>query len=192
MRHEPCARASQAGFTFLGLMFAVMLMGLLAAAASVTVSFALRRDAEAQLLFVGRAYGVAIGSYVKTHAKDAQPYPTDLAQLLQDPRSLTPAHYLRRLYFDPITGRDEWGLVRSPEGGIIGVHSLSPRAPVRRHSDGAKDGIDFEHARTYQDWVFGPLSASDISAGGGSTSGPDDDAGIPAVIPPKVELPAGD
>ena len=30
-----------------------------------------------------------------------------------------------RHYIDPITGKRDWGLVIAPEGGFMGMHSLS-------------------------------------------------------------------
>jgi len=145
---------TQAGFTFLGLLFLIFLMGLMAAAAATTWTFSAQRDKELDLLFAGREYRFALGRYAAAHARQPQPYPTSLAQLLDDPGQLTPVRYLRRLYFDPMTGNSEWGLVRNARGGITGVYSLSAQAPVRRQAFDSRDGIDFAKATSYRDWIF--------------------------------------
>ena len=61
--------------------------------------------------------------------------------------------YLRRIYRDPITGKPEWGLVQSPTGGIMGVHSLSNGRPIKT---GAFDEADKEldGKVRYSDWQF--------------------------------------
>ena len=81
------------------------------------------------MLFVGNQFRQAIRSYVQ--AGPGQ-YPATLKDLLLDPRSPTPRRHLRRLFIDPITGKPDWGLVLAPEGGIMGVHSLSSREPLKR------------------------------------------------------------
>ncbi|MDZ4101273.1 MAG: hypothetical protein U1E12_06325 [Hydrogenophaga sp.] len=70
--------------------------------------------------------------------------------------------HLRRIPIDPLTGRDNWGLVRDAQGGIVGIHSLAAGVPIKR------TGFDprwktFDEAGTYQQWVFGqnnPLKAA--------------------------------
>ena len=188
---ESRLRGAEQGFTFLGLMFIIALMGLLAAAASVTWRFVSQRDREAQLLFAGLAYRDAITRYEQAHSGQPQPYPTALSQLLQDPQHLETVRYLRRLYFDPITGSDDWGLVRSPQGGITGVYSRSTERPIRTTSD---KGVpeDFADAKTYQDWVFTPIKRTPHAPSSASAPPPDDDEdrGVkPQPLPPAVPVP---
>lgn len=142
------------GFTFLGLMFLIAVMGLLATAAASLWAFTSQRQKEADLLFVGRQYRLALSRFVAAHAREPQPYPTELRQLLGGGEQPVPTRYLRRLYFDPMTGSTEWGLVRTPQGGITGIYSRSARTPVRRRADAGDDGIDFMKALSYRDWVF--------------------------------------
>ena len=42
-----------------------------------------------------------------------------------------PVRHLRRLYKEPITGQDEWGLVEAPGGGVMGVYSRSEDEPIK-------------------------------------------------------------
>ena len=161
------ARRHARGFTFLGLLFLILLMGLMAAAAATTWSFSGQRDREQELLFVGHEYRVALARYVAAHARQAQPYPTSLEQLLGNDDRLVPVHYLRRLYFDPITGGADWGLVKTPQGGISGVYSLSERRPIRTvaPSGAAEPGIAFAKAASYRDWVFSAAGGSGNAKG---------------------------
>lgn len=90
-----------------------------------------RAEREAELLFVGHQFRQAIRSYVQSGPRAGQ-YPGTLQDLMQDSRSPTPRRHLRRLFTDPITGKADWGLVTAPEGGIMGVYSLSNRQPQKR------------------------------------------------------------
>jgi hypothetical protein len=52
------------------------------------------------------------------------------------------------LYPDPITGGEF-----APDGGILGVHSLSAAAPVKTSGFKPRDA-GFENAARYSDWKF--------------------------------------
>ena len=36
----------------------------------------------------------------------------------------SPQHYLRKLYRDPVTNQQQWGIILAPEDGIMGVQSV--------------------------------------------------------------------
>jgi hypothetical protein len=59
---------------------------------------------------------------------------------------------LRRVYPDPITGSEKWGIVPSPDGGIAGVFSLSDERPLK--VAGFVTDKKFEDAERYADWKF--------------------------------------
>ena len=61
--------------------------------------------------------------------------------------------YLRRLYADPLSGKTEWGIVKAPDGGILGVHSLSEEATFKRAGFKRRDAT-FAGAQKYSDWKF--------------------------------------
>jgi type II secretory pathway pseudopilin PulG len=147
------------GFTYLGLMFVIAMLGLSAAAASTLWSVLERREREQDLLFAGRQVRTALRHYLAASpAGPGQPppaYPNSLEQLLLDRRFLVPVRHLRQLYPDPMGGGADWGLVRNPQGGIVGVFSLSQRAPIQH--EGFGPGEPFNQARSYRDWVFGDL-----------------------------------
>lgn len=137
------------GFTYLTVLFALAFLGLGLMIAGETWRTAVQREREAQLLYVGNQYRRAIQRYYQSGPAQ---YPRSLGELLKDARQAGVARYLRRLYPDPLTGSDRWGLVRTPAGGIMGVYSLSSAAPFKR--SGFAEGNDFADAGTYADWKF--------------------------------------
>ena len=126
----------QRGFTFLGLLVTVAVMGLLLTLAARVWSTTEQREREKQLLFAGHAYRLAIGSYFASGHR----FPATLEELLQDERNPIPKHHLRRLYPDPMTGKADWTLVLTPDGqGIMGVASSAQLAPLKRRNFGFND-----------------------------------------------------
>lgn len=146
-------RRRQAGFTYLGLLALIVLIGILLAAAGQVSATNTRRERERELLFVGHAYRVAIQSYFQSGHR----YPVKLADLLDDTRSgARLSHHLRQLYRDPITGTNGWTLLPAPDGGIMGVASPSNRAPLKQTNFDDADRT-FSDATTYGDWQFAYL-----------------------------------
>jgi type II secretory pathway pseudopilin PulG len=144
---------SQNGFTYLGILIIVMVMGAGLAATGTFWSSTAQREKERELLFIGNEFRQAIESYYR-RSPGASVYPKSLAELLDDKRFPMPQHHLRRIYADPMTGKPEWGLVEAPGGaGIMGVHSLSTSAPVKTGNFATADKA-FEEARKYSDWQF--------------------------------------
>lgn len=146
------------GFTYLGLMFLIALMGMAAAMASAVWSTTQRRDNERELVFTGRQFAAAIARYRKRSVDPARLYPRSLQELLLDDRGGQVHHHLRRIFVDPITGSRQWGLIQLPDGGIIGVHSLSERVPFERGFVMADFPVP-KDSRSYQDWHFVAPSA---------------------------------
>ncbi len=155
-------RGRSRGFTYLGLLFLVSLMALTAAAASALWSVAKHRDDERQLVFVGRQFEAAIESYKRVSKDPKLQYPRELEQLLSDDRFPEPAHHLRRVFHDPMTGQAQWGLIRSPEGGIVGVYSLSVRKPFPRLN--VTQDYRVPSRVSYRDWKFVAPSAREMVA----------------------------
>jgi type II secretory pathway pseudopilin PulG len=153
-------------------MFLAALMAMTAALAGSVWSVVAQRDRERELMFVGREYRRAIERYRADHARLPQPYPTALAQLLGDrEQQLVVRRYLRRLYPDPITGSSQWGLLRNPQGGIVGVYSLSERPPLRRRGAYIDEAIDWARARSHRDWVFAARNLGPGGPGGAGGAG---------------------
>ena len=143
----------QRGFTYLALLAAVAALGWGAAWIGETWSVTAQREKEQELLWVGEQYRQAIGLYCQRSPGGAKRYPERLEDLLEDKRHLATQRYLRRIYRDPMTGRSEWGLIRAPEGGIMGVHSLAERAPVRKVNLGVANS-KLQNASRISEWRF--------------------------------------
>ncbi len=160
-----CTRRCRAkrlqGFTYLGVLFIVSLLTLTAAAASAVWSTVQQRDKEVELVFAGRQFAAAIERYRVRSDRlaeiPARVYPDSLEALLNDERASQPVHHLRRLYLDPMTGDAQWGLIRLPDGGIVGVHSLSMRRPYPRTF--VTPDFSTPATTTYRDWHFMAPSA---------------------------------
>lgn len=144
---------AELGFTYLGVLFAIALMGTLFAITGESWHTASQREKERELLFVGDEFRDAIGLYYTRTPGNAKRFPRSLEEMLKDPRYLTTQRYLRKIYYDPVTASQEWGLVKAPDGGIAGVFSLSELAPMK--VDGfTAENAGFEGAQKYSDWKF--------------------------------------
>jgi type II secretory pathway pseudopilin PulG len=146
-------RVRNGGFTYLGVLFLVAIMGALLALTGAIWSTAQQREKERELLFVGHEFRKAIGSYYERTPGSIKRYPSTLNDLLKDNRQLAAVRHLRRIYADPITSSSEWGIVRAADGGIIGVHSLSTQ-PVIKQSNFSQQDVAFEKATKYAEWRF--------------------------------------
>lgn len=130
-------------------MIFVALAGAGLASYAQVASHAAQREKEAELLFRGNAFQAAIASYYKKE----QRYPTSLETLLEDKRYPMPVRHLRKLYRDPMSGEADWALVEAPGGGVMGVHSKSPQAPIKA-ANFSLANQEFAKAQRYSDWKF--------------------------------------
>jgi type II secretory pathway pseudopilin PulG len=147
-RTRTLARA--AGFTYIGLLIAVVVMGVALSAVGVVWRTQAQREREQELLFIGHDFERAIASYYKAGGHQ---YPQEIADLLDDKRGPVPLHHLRRFYNDPMTGAQDWNIIRVDMMGITGIASSSKDAPIKK--DGFnKDEDAFKDATSYGDWQF--------------------------------------
>ncbi|MEW6679344.1 MAG: type II secretion system protein [Pseudomonadota bacterium] len=142
----------QSGFTLLAVLFLVAALGIGLAALGTLWDTASRREKETQLLFVGDQYRRAIAAYYQASPGGQKRYPPTLQDLVKDNRFPQTKRHLRRLYPDPLTGKPDWGLVMK-EGGIAGIHSLSPQEPLKK-AHFTQPNQAFEGAKSYTDWQF--------------------------------------
>ncbi len=150
---RPRLRKGHGGFTYLAVLLVVALMGVGLAAVGVMWHTAQQRENERELLFVGHQFRQAIETYYQRTPGVGKRYPRSLEALLQDDRYLVPLRHLRQIYHDPMTGRAEWGTVPAPDGGVMGVYSLSEAASVKAANFADADR-DFEGKARYADWKF--------------------------------------
>jgi type II secretory pathway pseudopilin PulG len=153
--------ARQGGFTYIGLLFLVAMMGY---AMTVTIEVweqVRQRDREDELLYVGGQYRRALQRYFL--AGGGERYPRQLEDLLKDPRVPGTRRFLRQLYADPITGTNDWGLITAPGGLITGVYSKSEAEPIKKSQFRVADQA-FEDKKKYSEWVFAPIARSATAA----------------------------
>jgi type II secretory pathway pseudopilin PulG len=143
------------GFTYLAVLFVVaILAGGLGLVGEMWDTSA-RREKEAELLFVGHQYRVAIQRYYLSGPQ--RQYPPTLEALLKDPRRPGTERYLRKIYPDPITG-DAMVPILGPQGGIAGVRSASEAKPLKIAGFRVRDAA-FEGRQKYSEWQFLPSPA---------------------------------
>ena len=143
----------QTGFSYLTILFAIAVSGVVLAKAGIDWSQIAQREKEQELLFIGNQYRQAIALYYERTPGAVKRYPAKLEDLLSDARFNPSQHYLRKLYRDPVTNQKQWGLITAPEGGIMGVHSLSDASPIKSSNFKYADS-SFSGMTKYSDWQF--------------------------------------
>jgi len=181
-------RRRQPGFTYIGLLIFLAILGVASAATLSLGSLLQQRDSEAELMFVGSQYAAAFRSFFEATPAGQRQYPAKLEDLLRDPRYPGIRRHLRKIYVDPVTGSEEWGLVAAPGGGVMGIHSLSPREPIK------VAGFDPAFApladkKKYSEWIFG-FAAPGVIAPKGAVTLPGGTITSPSVTPPAQPSPA--
>jgi type II secretory pathway pseudopilin PulG len=187
----------QAGFTYLGLIIFVAIIGLVGAATLKIGSLLQRAAAEEELLDIGAAFSAALDSYAAATPRGASPYPPSLAELLKDPRSPAVRRHLRKIYVDPLTGKAEWGIVYlgGGETGVVAIHSLSSARPLKvANFDSRFKGLD--NKATISEWRFSagerslaPAVTSTQSGGPGAQPAPPVEQPAPTPAPTPVPTP---
>lgn len=143
----------QAGIVLVALLLAMMFSAVLAMAAAESWATSVRHEREAELLYAGQQYRLAIRSYYLGAPRgQARVLPAQLEDLLEDKRYTVPMHHLRRLYPDPITGSANWGLVQVGDR-ISGVYSPSEAKPLKQAGFDPAEAL-FEGRESYKDWAF--------------------------------------
>ena len=184
--------AQQRGFTYVGLLFAVVIIGLTLTVVAQVWRTTVQREREKELLWVGHAYRLAIASYFAFGHR----YPATLENLLTDDRFPVPKHHLRKLYPDPMTGRNDWKLLLTHDKNCIqGVASSSQLAPMKRDGFELVDAV-FKGAECVCKWTFiyfpyrwgagVPPAGLPITPGAGDGSNP----APGTTAPPGVALPS--
>lgn len=152
MRSGKAARR-ESGFTYIGVLLLVTVVGLWLAATGTVWHLEVQRDKERELLYIGNQFRDALDRYAASTVGSARRFPLRLEDLVLDERFAAKRRHLRRIYRDPMTGREDWGVIRTGDGQIIGVHSLSTEVPVKRANFAIRD-LAFTSKANYGQWVF--------------------------------------
>lgn len=139
-----------------------------------------QRERERQLLFAGDQYRLAIQRYFYAAPQGSpKTLPLTFKALLADDRYPMPVRHLRRIYPDPITGQP-WGEVRTEDGHLSGVYSLSEATPIKQTGFSGDDN-SFAEQTSYRNWVFFFKGASRLQ--GAPLTQPDSPSGTRPGIP---------
>ncbi|SDC85472.1 Type II secretory pathway, pseudopilin PulG [Massilia sp. PDC64] len=146
----------EGGFTYLGLIIFVTVIGLVGAATLKVDALLRRAAAEEELLEIGAAFGEALRTYAEATPKGQPQQPPTLQELLKDPRFPGVRRHLRKIFVDPLTGKAEWGIVWANPGdkrGVLAVYSLSKAKPLKV-ANFDKRFSGFENKKHVSDWKF--------------------------------------
>ncbi|MGJ7917502.1 type II secretion system protein [Massilia sp. LXY-6] len=163
-RRRPAARRRRdGGFTYVGLIVLVTIIGLVGAATLKADALLRRAAAEQELLEIGAAFSAALTSYAEATPRGQPPQPPSLEELLKDPRVPGIRRHLRKIFVDPVTGKAEWGIVWLNKGngikgsggsGVVAVYSLSGSKPLKQANFDARFQ-NFENREHLSEWKFG-------------------------------------
>jgi type II secretory pathway pseudopilin PulG len=158
--HDPPLRsqgpAGAAGFTYVGLLIAIVILGIGLSAVGTVWRTQAQREREQELLFIGHEFRAAIAAYSNAHGRQ---FPQDINDLLEDKGAPESRHYLRRFYADPMTGAQDWTILQADSlgipgiSGIVGIASSSNAAPLKKAGFSAGEEA-FKDATAYSDWKF--------------------------------------
>lgn len=160
-------RSKERGFSYLALLIAVAIIGAMSAGAVSIGANLERRAAEEELLFIGTQFQAAFQSYRSATAPGQSPFPHDLEELVRDMRGSSVRRHIRKIYFDPLTGRRDWGIIDAPGGRISAVHSMAEGHPIKEAN--FPPGLESLMAQSnYSGWVFGNGAYQNAASSGGS------------------------
>ena len=149
-------RPSQGGFTYLGLIILVSVIGMVGAATLKIGALMQRAQAEEELLDIGAAFSAALQSYAQATPKGQPLQPPSLQELLKDPRTPALRRHLRKIFVDPVTGSTEWGIAYQADKvglGVVAVYSRSQARPLKIGNFDARFA-GFDGKRHLSDWKF--------------------------------------
>lgn len=166
-----CMRTGEQGFTYLLLLFAMVIGGIGLAALGEQARQRALREQEAELAFRGAEIARAIASYVEASPAGSRALPPSVDALLEDRRSGRVVRHLRQLRADPLGGDWMWlapgehGCSAPPARatatpGLSAVRSASTRPLLKRDGKDPKPACDllFRHEAYLQAAANAPVS----------------------------------
>jgi type II secretory pathway pseudopilin PulG len=174
LRPSSSLRSSQGGFTYLGLIILVTVIGMVGAATLKIGALMQRAQAEEELLDIGASFSAALQSYAAATPQGQPLQPPSLQELLKDPRSPALRRHLRKIFVDPATGSTEWGIVYRADkgsGGVVAVYSLSQARPLKIGNFDARF-VGFEDKQHLSDWKFTAGAIAPVLPGAPVTRAP--------------------
>jgi len=154
LRCSAAASQRHGGFTYVGLLILLAIMAVTITNSLRQGSALQRREKEHELLLIGLQFHTAFRTYYQSTPAGKSPYPTSLEDLVRDTRGPVMRRHIRKIYVDPVSGKD-WVLIAGPGGvGISGVHSISEDPPQK--NEGFPDELsELDDKTKYSEWIFG-------------------------------------
>jgi len=143
--------ASRGGFTYISALIIVMVMGIMLGAVGQSMRLIMQREREKELIFRGLQYRDAIERWYTRKGVASTPL-NDISALLKDPRTPSGERLLRKLYLDPISGK-EFKPIKDPNRGITGVQSTSDAEPLKK-ANFPEELKGLEEKKKYSEWKF--------------------------------------
>ncbi len=140
------------GFSYPAVLALIVVTGIAVTTAQKSWTTIIKQEKERELLFRGDQIQKAIASYYNA-MEDIKIYPSSLNELIKDPRFPVLKRHLRKIYSDPMTGSDEWGVIYTQGGRIKGVFSKDYREPIKKNNF-APAYSHFQDKMHYSDWKF--------------------------------------
>ena len=169
---RPVSRQPARGYTYIVVLVMLAVLSLAAALTLEVAETSARRSAEAELIGIGKEFERAFASYYRQSPAGTRRFPDRLEDLVRDPRLPGVRRHLRRVYVDPLSGK-EWKTVPAPGGGIMAVYSgaagqpyLEEIGPLLAVPAAASVAEAASQATSYASWLFGYDPGAELSGRG--------------------------
>ena len=169
---RPASGQPARGYTYIVVLVMLAVLSLAAALTLEVAETSARRSAEAELIGIGKEFERAFASYYRQSPAGARRFPDRLEDLVRDPRLPGVRRHLRRVYVDPLTGK-EWKTVPAPGGGIMAVYSgaegrpyLEEIGPLLAVPAVAGVAEAASQPTSYASWLFGYDPSAELSGRG--------------------------
>lgn len=171
------------------MVFFVAMLGLVGAATLKVDTLLRRAAAEQDLLEIGAEFSEALRSYAAATPRGYPTAPPTLQDLLKDPRFPGTRRHLRKIFVDPVTGKDEWGIVyQGDKVGVLAVYSLSQAQPLKVANFDARF-LNFENKEHLSEWKF-TATGQGVSVTAPNNIAPPGTPGAPTPLFPAPGMPS--